>query len=321
MSITSNNLRVREVINQVVNDPAYKQVAHIPVVSIHQVGLIVLAYVLVFGGIALHLFVDCTLWLIYPMMIFGFYTAFTPFHDATHRAVSSSKWLNDLLGTISGGLLFPLSNTKGYRYLHLAHHRYVGDKDLDPDEPMVGIPTNYFPLGYFALVFPDLIWAHWILFKAWNRTPSQSRWIVMVMIVGNVLFHLLWFMSPLGLEYLILFFIPNRMAITYTAWAFAHTPHPEGLHWNDFPFQTTFSLEANEVYTWSLYGQEHHSMHHFLPHIPWYKYFKVWDLANGIFRKQNIPVKPIFSFPDKHYKDRILNEQVLLSLPVEVVAV
>ena len=49
-------------------------------------------------------------------------------------------------------------------------------------------------------------------------------------------------------------------------------------------------------------------MHHFLPHIPWYKYFKVWDLANGIFRQQQIPEKDVFSFPDKHYKDKVLAE-------------
>ena len=30
MSITSNNLEVREVIHQVVNDPVYRKVSHIP---------------------------------------------------------------------------------------------------------------------------------------------------------------------------------------------------------------------------------------------------------------------------------------------------
>jgi vanillate O-demethylase ferredoxin subunit len=49
-------------------------------------------------------------------------------------------------------------------------------------------------------------------------------------------------------------------------------------------------------------------MHHFLPHIPWYKYFKVWDLANGIFYKQNIPQREIFSKPDLGYKDKFIKE-------------
>ena len=306
MSITANNLEVRTVINQVVNDPTYKDVSFVPVISWHQIMLIFIAYTCVIGGILLHLYWGLSLWIVYPVMVFGFFTAFTPLHDATHRAVSSHNWLNDILGTISGFILFPVSNAVGYRYLHLAHHRYVGDKDLDPDEPMVSIPTIHFPWGYILLVFPDLLWAYWLLFKAWKRTPIRTRWNVLSMIVGNVLFHAFWLLSPVGFTYFILFFIPNRLAITYTAYTFAHTPHPEGLKWNDHPFQSTFQLKAHKIFNWSLYGQKHHAMHHFLPHIPWYKYFKAWDLANGVFQTRNIPEKEVFSFPDPHFKEKVL---------------
>lgn len=324
MSITSNNLKVREVINQVVNDPEYKLVSHVPIISLHQIALILIAYIGVFGGMAMYLYGEVSLWFVYPLMVFCFYTAFTPLHDSTHRAVSSNKTLNDILGTLSGFILFPLSNAVGYRYLHLAHHRYVGDKQLDPDEPMVTIPTRYFPFGYISLLFPDLIWTHWLLFRAWKRTPVRMRINVLSMIFGNMLFHLVFLLSPWGYEYLLIFFIPNRIAIAYTAFAFAHAPHPEGLKWNDFPFQTTFSLKGSKYFTWSLYGQKHHSMHHFLPHIPWYRYFKVWDLANGTFRRQHIPEKEIFAKPDIHYKDRIIQDKSLQQealLKVKVTAI
>ena len=154
MSITSNNLRVREVINQVVNDPDYKEISRVPLFSIHQIGLIISAYFLVFGGIYLASN-DWTLWLTYPMIIFGTFVAFTPRHDATHKSLSSNKMLNDLLGTISGNLLSPGNSTAIYRYVHLAHHRYVGDKELDPDEVTVGIPSKYYPLGYAVLFVHD----------------------------------------------------------------------------------------------------------------------------------------------------------------------
>ena len=52
MDVTSN-LKVREVINQVVNDPAYKAVAKVPLISFHQLGLLFLTFLLVFGGIFL----------------------------------------------------------------------------------------------------------------------------------------------------------------------------------------------------------------------------------------------------------------------------
>lgn len=306
MSLTSNNLQFRQVINQVVNDPQYKLVSSVPLVSVHQVLLIIFACLGVLGGMALHLYANVPLWVVYPMIIFGGYMAFTPLHDATHRAVSSNNFLNDLLGTLSGSLLFPMSNTVGYRYLHLAHHRYVGDDDFDPDEAMVSIPTKYYPFGYLILLFPDFLWAYWILFKAWKRVPSQTRVNLLIMIFGNVLFHVAWLLSPLGYEYFIIFFIPNRLGIAYTAYYFAHKPHPEGVKWNEHPFHTTYRLTGNKFFLPSLLGQDHHVMHHFLPHIPWYKYHQVWDLANGAFYKEDIPHKEIFSKPEFNFVEKYI---------------
>ena len=306
MSITSNNLRVREVINQVVNDPDYKEISRVPLISIHQIGLIISAYFLVFGGIYLAS-IGWTLWLTYPMIIFGTFVAFTPLHDATHKSLSSNKMLNDLLGTISGNLLSPGNSTAIYRYVHLAHHRYVGDKELDPDEVTVGIPSKYYPLGYAVLFVHDQLMFNWVFKKAWKRTPTNTKILTVATVVLNLGFHICWFMSPFWYEYLVWFLIPNRLGNAYTSYFFAHLPHPEGLHWHDHPFQSTYSLKANKLFNWSLLGQDSHSIHHFLPHIPWYKYFKVWDLANGAFQKEDIPVRKVFSKPDTQFAQKVIN--------------
>jgi vanillate O-demethylase ferredoxin subunit len=306
MSITSNNLQVREVIHQVVNDPEYKAVSSVPLLSMHQLGLILLTYIGVFGSIALYLFAGVSLWILYPVMIFSFYTAFTPLHDATHRAVSSNKFLNDLLGTISTTPLLPFATTEIYRYLHLSHHRYVGDKDWDPDDNLVVVPTKYFPFGYLILFFPDVLWLYWMVFKTGNRTPIRTKNKTLFMFLGLAVFNIAWFASPYWLEYLLIFFIPNRLGIFCVAYSFAHIQHPEGLKWNDFPFQSTYTLKGNKFALRSLYGQAHHAMHHFLPHIPWYKYHKAWDLANGVFRRQHIPERGVFAAPDPTYKNKVL---------------
>ena len=306
MSITANNQKVREVINQVVNDPTYKTVSSVPLISWQQIGLILLAYGGVFGSIALHLYAEVPIWWLYPVMIFSFYTAFTPLHDATHRAVSSNNFLNDLLGTISATVLFPFATTGIYRYLHLSHHRYVGDANMDPDDAMVVIPTKYFPFGYLLLLFPDVLWVYWLFVKGWSRTPARTRFATLFMFFGLFVFNTVWFLSPYTWEYFILFFIPNRLAIGYVAYSFAHIQHPEGLKWNDFPFQTTYKLIGNKYFLKTFWGQDHHAMHHFLPHVPWYKYHRVWDLANGIFRRQNIPQRGPFSPPDADYKHQVL---------------
>jgi hypothetical protein len=48
---------------------------------------------------------------------FAIYAAFTLLHDATHRTVSRSLWLNDLLGTIACFALPPGFATRIHRYL------------------------------------------------------------------------------------------------------------------------------------------------------------------------------------------------------------
>ena len=57
---------------------------------------------------------------------------FSVAHDATHNAISRSKWLNDTLGHI--GLVFfgPFSPLPVARWIHIQHHRYTNDPELDP---------------------------------------------------------------------------------------------------------------------------------------------------------------------------------------------
>ncbi len=308
--MVTNNLKVREVINQVVNDPQYKSVSAVPLISSHQLGLLLFTLLLILGGFYLAS-VGTSLWIIYPFMIFGFYSSFTILHDATHRAVSSNKMLNDFLGTVAGNFLFPFISTTFYRYFHLAHHRYVGDDDLDPDEAMVTIPTKYFPIGYLALFVYEYFIFKWLFTKVWHRTPTKLKLIILVSLALNITFNVGMLLSPYGHEFLFWFLIPNRLGAALTTYLFAHLPHPEGLQWDSYPFQSTYNLTGNNFVVSALWGQANHSMHHFLPHVPWYKYHKVWDLANGIFRKQNIPERKVFSRPDTQFKDDILKNGIV----------
>lgn len=322
---TSNKLILREVINNVVRDPEYKSIAKVPLFSAHQIGLTLLAVGLVAIGL-LMAYSGVTLWIVYPIMIFGFHSSFTPLHDATHNAVSSNKLLNDVIGSISGGLLFPFVTTPMYRYFHLAHHRYVGDKDLDPDEAMVGIPAKYFPVGYLVFLVYEYFIFKWLFTSVWKRTPSKTKTIIIISLLTNLSFQFVMFSSPFWQEYLLWFFIPNRIGAAYTTFTFAHLPHPDGVHGDEHPFESTYTITGNKIAIETLWGQEDHSMHHFLPHIPWYNYKKVWRLANGILHKQNIPEKTIYSFPDKNFKKELRQKSRLVgerdhNIPVTVTSV
>lgn len=323
MNSSPNHLELRAAINQVVNDPQYKEVASIPLFSIHQIGLIVFAYTCVFGSIFMHLSYDVPLWMIYPIMIFGFYTAFTPLHDASHKALSSNSFLNDLLGTIAAFLLTPGNNAIGYRYIHMTHHRYVGNKDLDPDELLVHLPTHYFPFGYLVLLVPDILLGYWLFFKIWKRTPTRIKLNILGILVISAAFNIYWLTSPYWYEFLILFFIPNRLGLAYIAYFFSTIQHGDGEIWENHPFQATFKIKGNFFFLKSLLGQANHHFHHFMPHIPWFKYKAVLELANGVFKKQAIPEKSAFEVLDKHFLDKVIEKSAKekKTIPIKITAI
>lgn len=109
-------------------------------------------------------------------------------------------------------------------------------------------------------------------------------------------------LSTYWYEYLVWYFIPHRLGLGLTAYLFSHLPHPEGVVWNETPFQATYNITGVRAILKAMWGQSNHALHHFLPHVPWYKYHKVWGLANGVFQKQNIPERAVFSRPDQNFK-------------------
>lgn len=304
MQTNSNQQVLRKVINKVVKDPDYAGISRIPLFSYHQFALLFLSYACVLTGIYLA-YKGVSLWIAYPISIIGFYSSFTPLHDATHHAVSSNKIINDILGSLSGGLLFPFVSVPMYRYFHLSHHRYLGDKDLDPDEAMVGIPTKYFLFGYLVFFLYEYFIFKWLFTSVWKKTPNKTKYIIIASLIANLAFHFVMLNSSIWQEYLYWFLIPNRLGIGYITYTFAHLPHPEGVHSDQYPFESTYTLTGYNILRESLWGQADHSMHHFLPNVPWYNYKKLWSLANGILKQQNIPNKAIFAAPDPDYKNKI----------------
>ncbi len=277
---------VREILSQIVGDPRYPEVAHIPVISWPQLGLVALSL----GSFALatvgYLQGVLPLWLTWIVNIAAVYVAFTPLHDACHRAVSSQHFLNDAAGILVGQLLLPGVNMPVFRAIHLDHHRFTGAYGRDPDTGLVELPKW---LGVSYLLFVDLHWVAWYLKHARNRWPKRVGWYLALMLamLGGV--HALFLASPYWHEFLLLFVVPQRLGIAVTAYSFAHIQHPEGLTWQREPFQSTVSIRGNRWLRRLLLGQEDHCAHHLLPHVPWFKYKRVWDLANSAMRQQKIP--------------------------------
>lgn len=50
------------------------------------------------------------------------FTLFTVLHDASHRSLSQTQWLNDRLGSIASFILSPVAGIRIFRFVHMQHH-------------------------------------------------------------------------------------------------------------------------------------------------------------------------------------------------------
>tara|TARA_R110002072_G_scaffold88345_1_gene198792 strand:+ start:6650 stop:7849 length:1200 start_codon:yes stop_codon:yes gene_type:complete len=275
----SFNGDVRDHLEQMVSDPRFKTLTNLPLFAPMEIGLGLLAYCLFFSGTWLYLEGSINLPVMLLMNSFAIYLSFTPLHDATHRTVSRHRGLNDVIGTACCMLLLPGITTRVYRYLHLEHHRYAGNPKKDPDEPFVSAPGWLLP---FVLAGLDVLWVRWYL-RHWNTRPTGERIEFCVGITFYLSVHVGFLSSPYAVEFLLCFFIPQRMGLFYVAWFFAHIQHPEGVEWESAPLQTTYKIQAGWLSNLLLLGQATHCIHHLAPSVPYYRYFRAWDIGKDSF--------------------------------------
>lgn len=290
----TRNPAVRDVLNQVVKDPRYADVMRVPLLAVQQAALVVLALGAFGLGVWGYMSGHLPLWGAMLFNLGAVYLAFTPLHDASHRAVSSNGALNDLLGVIPGQLLLPGVNMTVFRAIHMDHHRYTGQEGRDPDTGFVDLPKW---LGVSYLMFADLHWVGWYYRHGrhyWSR--KVAIWFH-IMLAAVVISHVAFLMSPWWKEFLLLYVVPQRVGLGIVAYTFAHIQHPTGLTWEHEPFQSTVYVRGNSPFRRLMFGQEDHTIHHLVPHVPWYKYRRVWELANGVLRRQGIPDRGWFEGP------------------------
>ncbi|WP_293372386.1 fatty acid desaturase [Nevskia sp.] len=285
MTVTANQ-SVREVLSQITQDPHYDDVMRMHKYDFVQIFL-TFAALATFGLSCYGYVVDAIPgWLAVAFNVVAVFLAFTPMHDGSHRSVSSDSFVNDLLGTLAGQILLPGMNMPAFRAIHMDHHRYVGQEGRDPDAGLVDVPKW---AGISYLMFTDIHWLTWFFKNGRDHWSPKIKMYVYVMMATVIGLHALFLASPYWAEFLLLYVVPQRLGLGLVAYTFAHIQHPHGMSWEKQPFQSTVHIYETSPLRGLMFGQENHHIHHLLPHLPWYRYRRVWDLANGVVRKQAIP--------------------------------
>jgi ring-1,2-phenylacetyl-CoA epoxidase subunit PaaE len=203
------------------------------------------------------------------------YLLFTVAHDAAHSACSSERRLNTWMGRIATPFFAPQAAFPSFRFIHMQHHRFTNHDDgSDPDHYTMEGPAWQRPLRWATV---DLHYLRFYLPKLRSRPRSEQIELAMQVTVITAL--AVWAIAAgHGLALLVLYVVPQRLAIAYLAWAFDYLPH-NGLHHK--PAENRMRTTRNRVggERWVsplLLYQNYHLVHHLHPVVPFYRYLRVW---------------------------------------------
>jgi fatty acid desaturase len=216
------------------------------------------------------------------------FASFTPFHDAVHKSVSRTGWINEVIGRVLSVLWlvpFPVM-----RFVHIEHHRNTNDREKDPDYWSGSGSRVFLP---FRWLTQDLHYCAFY-FKGIGRRPAAE---VFEFVLTNVLFlsifgAFIWF--GYWKEILLFGLLPNRLAVSFLAYSFDYLPHnPHQITSDENPFEAT-KIRPVGLLTPLLLYQNYHLIHHLYPAIPFYKYAKVWRERKEILIKKGAKVVDLF---------------------------
>ena len=293
MSQTSYPLAEREALGRIVAKPAFHRIHALPLLAWQEVLLIAGCYGTVIASCALHLSGALPYGVALVVNALAIYAIFTPLHDAAHGSLSRNRAVNDLLGTVAAVPLFPGFTAQLYRFLHLEHHRHTGVAHADPDEVMV---SARMPGKLFVWAFIDVYWIAWYArrLKARPLPEVASAAASAAFFIG---WHAIWLASPYAWQFILLWWIPQRLGVMILAYTFAAIQHPEGVRQAERPLQATRMFRGGWPMRWMTLSQSQHLVHHMFPAVPYYRYNAAWELAEPELREHEIvwdwPVGPL----------------------------
>jgi ferredoxin-NADP reductase/fatty acid desaturase len=293
MTITANP-SVRQVLTTVAVDPRYPGIARKRLISWPHLVVVAVAYGVFIGASWAFLAGNLPFLVMLPLNMFAIFASFTPMHDAMHRSVSSNERVGNAIGALSIFLLVPGLTTVPFRTLHMEHHRWTGDREKDPDVPLVETRKRYL---LAVLMFPEYLWIKFYLGKLARNRPRNEVVVFVASIVVYLGVHIGFLLSPWAWQFTLCWLIPQKLGMVVLIYAFGHIQHPENADWESSPFQATVVVRTSPATKVFWLGQTDHCIHHAFPHIPFHRYHKIWELGDSILRRQGIPERTVFRKP------------------------
>lgn len=209
-------------------------------------------------------------WLGFILNTYLLISCFTPLHESVHDNISLPNgrlpWLNNVLGFISGGLLFLPFHL--FTFIHISHHRFA-NSDQDPDF-WLHSKSYTEAISKCVTAIPHYLLRYW---QAYSVSVKIARRNAIGLFSTFSIFMLPVFITSQGyLSPLLLLWVgPAILAVgllTFLHWTL-HRPYSRRGRFHD----------ANVIWAPGFFGkflnfiyqmQNYHLVHHLFPRIPFY---------------------------------------------------
>jgi phenylacetate-CoA oxygenase/reductase PaaK subunit len=245
------------------------------------------------------------------------FVMFTVLHDATHYSISTKRWVNALFGRLSVPFVAAYGTFGVIGYIHIEHHRHSNDDAEDPDSYASHGPWWQLPLRWATT---DLSYARFYARRRKTRPRPETAEVLAVAVVETAIFATVIATGHLY-ELAIVYFIPQRIALTCLAWWFDWLPHHglEATQREDRYRATRNRVGMEWLYTPLLLSQNYHLIHHLHPSIPFYRYLATWRRNEQAYLERNPAIGTVFGqqlSPDEYLEWKRLNSKLYKLLPV-----
>jgi fatty acid desaturase len=235
-------------------------------------------YALLIGNFALRALHPLPLALHVLVATAAVHLAFTVWHEAVHRNLSTRAGVNAVIGILGS---FPyMAPYFMQRWIHLQHHARLNERD-DPNFVYVDGPfwriVGRYPraLGY----------ARKLLARDPRTRGEKAADLAQFAAVGS-LYALAWWAGAL-VDLLLLWALPVAIAKVVMDWYINYLPHV-GL-----PAHRFHGTRVVDVawLTPLVLGHNYHAIHHLWPNLPWHRYRAVFRERLDWLERHGVPIE------------------------------
>jgi len=242
------------------------------------IGLALAMYATLLGNFALYWSAPLSVWIHVLVSVAAIHLSFTIWHESVHRNVSTTRWLNDLVGVFG---VFPyMAPYFLERWLHLKHHSRLNQPD-DPNGIYTAGPFWQLPIRYLRILAFYRERAHE---DPRSREEKIADTLPPILLVS--LYALAWWQGVL-LDVVLLWLLPVVIAKVIMDWYINYAPHVglppdrfKGTRVLDLPWLTPLLLCHN-----------YHAIHHLWPGLPWHRYPPVFREKLAYLRENEVPIE------------------------------